>query len=262
VRYWDGTRSIGRGTVMRFSVLTLLVAAVTFLTGGAQAASSAETVVSTTEDGIRLTLIVPSHVYARNALLRLTVRVQNVSRHSVLTNLGLQCMASNPSVEVLDAHGNVTSQFPPHMWLPSCPFPFAVPLAAGRSTTRRVLFVLNGVAVRAVLKVGPNLAKRVITPRVAVGVSDTGTSALVVHKLLHGSVLVIDRPAHGRGPLYVYDSTYCGRPGGTASLFAKMSWTPTDGTRVHSACAGPQQWDGWAGFLNCPIVTIHYASPR
>jgi hypothetical protein len=246
---------------VRLSICVLLVAAVSFLTGGAQAAHNGATVVSTTQDGIRLTLTVPGHVYARNALLRFTVRVQNVSRHSVLTNLGLQCMATNPSVEVLDADGHVTSQFPPHMWLPSCPLPFAVPLAVGRSITRHVLFVLNGIAVRAGLNVGPNLAKRVVTPKVAVGVSDAGTPTLVVHKLVHGSVLVIDRPAHNRGPLYIYDSTYCGRPGGIASLFAKMHWTPIGGTRIYSACAGPQQWGGWAGYLNYPIVTIHFVSP-
>jgi hypothetical protein len=245
----------------RFLVLPVLLVAPFLPMGRVYATTSPGTTVTTTAHGITLTMVVPRRVYAKNALVRLTVHVRNVSRRSVLTYIGAQCTQTNPFIEVLDSDGDVTSQFPQNMMVHSCPIGAGYPLPAGASRTARVLFVLNGVAVRAVLNVGRYLRKTVITPSAPVGMSDTGPAPPVVHRSADGSVLSIERPAGAVGPLYLLDSTLCGPTAGTASLSTHTIWTPVEGNRISSGCLGPQHWSGFAGYLNYPVVTIDYSSP-
>jgi hypothetical protein len=217
--------------------------------------------VSSTAHGIRLSLVVPQRSYPRNALVRLAVRIQNVSHDSVLTYIGAQCISTNPFVEVLDSGGSVTPQTPPHMMLPPCPVPSGQPLAAGKSVTQHVIFILNGVAIRGVLNVGRYLATRIVTPKVAVRVSGAVPASLVVHRSQGGRVLVIQRPPGAPGPLYVFETTYCGAADGIASLLGEPHWLPVQGNRISSGCTGPQQWHGYAGYLNYSVETIDFTSP-
>jgi hypothetical protein len=247
--------------VKRFLFLPLLVVVPFLPTSHVNARASSGITVSTTAHGMRLSLIVPQRSYPRNALVRLAVRVRNVSSHSVLTYIGAQCISTNPFVEVSDSGGSETPQTPPHMMLPPCPVPSGQPLAAGKSVTQHVIFILNGVAIRGVLNVGRYLAKQIATPKVAVRVSDAIPASLVVHRLQGGRVLVIQRPPGAPGPLYVFETTYCGAADGIASLLGEPHWLPVQGNRISSGCTGPQQWHGYAGYLNYSVETIDFTSP-
>ncbi len=250
----------GKGSIARrFTILPLLVVA-PFLPVARVAAATPGTTVSTTAHGITLTLVVPSRIFPRSALVRFAVRVRNVSHHTVLTRLGPQCIDTSPSIEVLDGSGNVTSQFPPNADLPPCPIPFGEPLLRGQSVTQQVLAIVNGASVRAVLPVGRRLAQQVVTPKVAVGVTESVPQTVVVGQTTGNPFAVVPRPATAHGPLYVKDSTYCGAATGWARLSANLFWHHVKGDRVYSGCAGPQQWHGFAGYLNSPVVSIDYSA--
>jgi len=251
----------GKGSIARrFTILPLLLVAPFLPVAHAAAATSPGITVSTTAHGIKLTLVFPSRIFPRNALVRFTVRVHNVSHHTVLTRLGPQCIDNSPSIEVLDGSGNVTSQFPPNADLPPCPIPRGEPLLRGQSVTQQVLAIVNGASVRAVLPVGRRLAQQVVTPKVAVGVTQSFPQTVAIHQLNGNPFAVVSRPATAHGPLYVKDSTYCGAATGGASLSANLIWHHVKGDRVYSGCAGPQQWHGFAGYLNFPVVSIDYTA--
>jgi len=252
----------GKGRIAhRFLILPLLFVASFLPMARADAATSPAITVSTTAHGIKLTLVVPSRIFPANALVRFTVRVHNVSHHTVLTLLGPQCLDNSPSIEVLDDSGNVTSQFPPKADMPPCPIPRGEPLLGGKSVTQQVLAIVNGASVRAVLPVGRRrLAQQVVTPKVAVGGAESVPRTVAIHQLNGNPFAVVTRPATAHGPLYVKDSTYCGAATGGASLSANLTWHRVKGDRVYSGCAGPQQWHGFAGYLNSPVVSIDYSA--
>jgi hypothetical protein len=249
---------VSERSLKRFSVLLVLLLAPLLPRGLVYATTGSATVMTTTAHGIKLTMVVPRRIYHKNALVRLSVYIQNVSRHSVLTSIGPQCIGNNPFIEVWVA---VDLQIPPHMITPPCPVPAGQPLAAGKSVTQHVIFVLNGAVIQGVLNIGRSLAKQIATPKVVVRVSDAAPAPLVVHKLQGGTVLVIQRPSGAPGPLYVLETTYCGTAGGIATLHGEVHWLPVHGNRISSGCTGPQQWHGYAGYLNYPVVTIDYTSP-
>jgi hypothetical protein len=255
---WKEATSAPRKLMKRFLLLPFLVVVPLLPIRQAYATTSSSITVSRTAHGLKLTMVIPRRVYPRNALVRLSVHIQNVSRHSVLTSIGSQCIGNNPFIEVWDAE---IPQIPPHMMLPPCPVPSGQPLAAGKSVTQHVIFVLTGAVIQGVLNVGRSLAKQIATPKVAVRVSDAVPASLVVHKLQRGRVVVIQRPARAPGPLYVLETTYCGTGGGIASLLGEPHWLPVDGNRFSSGCTGPQEWHGYAGYLNYPVATIDYRSP-
>jgi len=244
----------------RFLLLFVLAFALVLPPRHVYATTSGSTVVTTIARGIRLTLVVPRRVYPKNALVRFSVHVQNVSRHSVLTFIGDGCTQTNPFLEVVDSAGDVTSQFPQNMMVHPCPIGAGYPLPPGASRIEKVLVVLNGVAVRAVLDVGRFLTKSEVTPPASVGISATGPAPPIVHQSAHGRVITIERPADAAGPLYLLDSTLCGPSSGTASLSAHEIWTAVQGNRIASGCLGAQEWSGFAGYLNFPVVTIDYRS--
>jgi len=249
------------GSIVRRSVILPLLFVAPFLPVAHVAAATPGTTVSTTAHGIRLTLVVPSRIFPRNALARFTVRIHNVSHHTVLTLLGPQCLDNSPSIEVLDDRGNVTSQFPPKADMPPCPIPHGEPLRRGQSVTQQVLAIVNGTSVRAVLPVGRRrLVQQVVTPQVAVGVTESVPQTVAIHQSNGNPFAVVARPATAHGPLYVKDSTYCGAATGFASLSANLIWHHVKGDRVYSGCAGPQHWHGFAGYLNFPVVSIDYSA--
>jgi len=250
-----------RGRIAKRCVIMPLLVVAPFLPGAhAVAATSPGTAVSTTAHGITLTLVVPIRVFPRNALVRFTVRVRNVSHHTVLTRLGPECIENSPYIEVLDDSGNATSQFPPNAEAPPCPIFFGQPLLSGHSVTQHVLAIVNGTSVRAVLPVGRKLEQQVVTPDVTVGLTENATQAVIIHRSIGAPFAVVARPATAHGPLYVEDSTYCGTATAGASLSANLIWHHVKGDHVYSGCAGPQQWHGFAGYLNFPVVSIDYTA--
>jgi hypothetical protein len=217
--------------------------------------------VTVTSRGIRMTLTVPGSVFPPEALVRFTVRVQNVSHHTVMTRLGPQCSDTNPAIEVLDAAGNVTDQWPPGFFPHPCPFPFPQPFAPGQSWTEHLLAVTNGVSVRAALLVWHQetlQASRVVTPAVSIQLVD-GQAPNVTLSL--GPFATIPRPVGAHGPLYAVDSTECAQGGGIERVDSNMLWYPVKGDRITSACSGTQRWVAWAGYVGYPVATIDYIGP-
>lgn len=115
---------------------------------------------SRTAHGIRLTLTLGRNVYPRAALVRATIRVENVSNHVV--NLWGPSAGGNgvyyPEVDVLGRHGRTV--FPPALHYgpvgPGQPRPFPNPLTPGQSFVRHGFIVLRGNRVRAQVPIDLN----------------------------------------------------------------------------------------------------------
>jgi hypothetical protein len=218
------------------------------------------TTVSVSAQGISLRLTVPSHVFPRGALERFTLRVQNVSHRTVPTYLGtFLCTGPNPSVELDDAAGNPTPQFPPGGMVNSCPVFQGYPLRPGSSWTGHVFAIMNGISVHAVLRIGRHLGRRIATHSIAIGVAEDGHPVVVVHHSKHGAYVVVPRPRGAQGPLYVIGSTLCWKVAGAASLRSSPNWTAVTGARLDSGCSGAQEWHAYAGYVGYPVATINYS---
>jgi hypothetical protein len=248
--------------VIRMAVLVLLLVVPFVMPESAHATSSTDITVTTVSHGIKLTLVVPGGTYPRNALVKLTVVVQNVSHYAVLTRLGPQCeTTNNPSIEVSNGKGQLTPQLPSIMHDGrGCGVTIGLPLMPRQSELQHVVAVLSGAYVRAVLYVGRYLAKGFRTPRGQIHLT-TGTALIAtLHPSNIGPYATVQRPSGAKGPLYFVESALCGSPAHPQGKEVNLIWSPTLFDRIYSGCAGTQDWHGLVGYLNYPVATINYRS--
>jgi hypothetical protein len=247
--------------------LPALLLVVSFLVPqSAHATTSTGVSISSVSDGVRLTLTLPRRVYPRNALVRATLRIQNVGHHTILTRFGDGCAITNPFIEVFDGRGRLMDQGPLIVsGNPGCPTILGQPFLPGRTVRQHVFAVLRGRYVRAVLNVGKSLNGRLITPKLAVRLVHGKAPIVTIKQSKIGPFAQVDRPPGASGPLYFVGSARCG----SASNFQGYSSTPlwsraaiAEGNRVYSGCYGEQQWRALAGYLNFPVATIDYTAPK
>src|SRR5579875_3419188 len=81
---------------------------------GERGSGKAPLVARSVSRGLRLTLMAPDRAYPRFAVVRLTVRLRNVSHHAIA--LGAFCTRYNPFVQVLDGAGTIV--YPPALHYP------------------------------------------------------------------------------------------------------------------------------------------------
>jgi hypothetical protein len=217
---------------------------------------------STTAHGVKLTLVVPRRTYPRNALVKFSVTVQNVSHYVVLTSLGSLCgLTSNPSIEVSNGKGQPTPQLPSSTFAGStCGAIIGRPLLPQRSERLHVVGVMSGAYIRAVLHIGRYLAKAFGTPRVQIRLTASTPLIAAIHQSNIGPYATVRRPARAKGPLYFVESAMCGSSTHPRGREVSLVWSPIVFNRVYSGCAGPQNWHGLAGYLNYPVATISYTS--
>jgi hypothetical protein len=225
--------------------------------------------VSATAGGLRLTLTVPRRSYPRNALARVTVRVENVSHHDVtfMTPGIAPPGVTAPQVQVLDRTGHALfppalSDYPP---LPG-PAPSIVILHPGETQHMRLFIIVRGARIRATIPFTPRaqpfpsvqyplnaLTTRPITVRLTSAPSPTVTE----HQTSAGPVFDVTRPPGAMGTLWWVSYTDCGD---VTNMSYTFGWVPT-GPRLGGGCRPVQSWHATLGYLNEPVTSIAYTAP-
>ena len=247
----------------RFLLLPLLVVVPFLPVRQANATASSSITVSTMSHGMRVTLQVPGRTFKRNALVKFSLIVQNVSHHPVLTSLGPLCgLTTNPSIEVEDGNGRPAPQLPSISYAgPSCGAITGSPLLPQESKLLYVIAVASGAHIRAVLRVGRYLVRAFGTPRIQIRLTASTPLIATIHQSNIGPYATVRRPAKAKGPLYVVESAMCGSSTHPRGREVNLVWSPFLFNRIYSGCVGAQEWHAVAGYLNYPVATINYTLP-
>jgi hypothetical protein len=227
----------------------------------AHATSSTGIADSTVSDGVRLTVTLQRSVYPRNALVRATVRIENVGQHTILTWVGDGCTSTNPFIEVFDDHGRLLDQGPTVAFdrAGGCSHVLGQPFRPGQVVVRHLFAVLRGRYLRAVLSVGKNLNAQEATSRLAVHLI-AGAAPTVTIDQSGEPVALVQRPPGATGPLYYSGSALCGTAADPQTTSMDLLWSPVSPT-LHSGCLQTREWHGLVGYLNQPVATIDYTAP-
>jgi hypothetical protein len=225
-----------------------------------------------TGGGMRLSLTVPRRIYPRNALARVTIRVQNVSTH-VVTYLspgdGLPGVSA-PQVQALDRLGRVV--FPPvQNEAPAIPGPasFWVLLHPGGSRTFYDLVIVRGARLRATLQFTPRaqpfdgvqypqnlLATRAVT----VGLTRADPPAITVRSTPSGPVADVGLPRGASRSLWWVSYADCTTEVTSPKSEYTFGWQPT-GPHLAPDCFPLQTWYATVGRLNHTVAVLRYVAP-
>lgn len=247
--------------MIRRSLLALALVVPFLLPRAAHATTSTRISVSTVSaDGVRLTLTLPRSVYPLNALVRATVRIQNVGQHTVFTRIGDDCTSTNPVIEVFDRQGRVMDQGPSVTFgNPGCKHVLGQPFRPRQVVVRHVFAVLRGRYLRAVLTIGKNLHGQDVSAKLAVRLI-TGVAPTVTIDQTSEPFATVRRPPGAIGSLYYSGSALCGTATDPQTTQINLLWAPVSSS-LHSGCLQTREWHGLAGYLNYPIVSIDW-KPR
>jgi hypothetical protein len=241
--------------------------------------------------GIRVTMSVPGRTFPLNALIRVGVRVKNLTHRAIVVDrLTRSCRADgpSPSVQVLDAHGQVL--FPPALPdpppddLPCAPTgPSPPELAPGDSFVSHFFVILRGDRIRALTSSDEFGAVITRTPLVRLHLVAGQVPRVRLDTqspFLHATVRPPGPPP--AGTLYYTDWYTCPEPDGTevaGQVFKgvvqppvqngtpvptgywglAMDWTGVRGTRLSPGdCPLPTEWHLAAAWLNHPVVRFTY----
>lgn len=218
---------------------------------------SALSVSKVSPDGFRLTLTLPRGNYPRNALVRASVRIQNVGRHTIFTRIGDGCISTNPFIEVFDRQGRPLDQGPSIPFEnPGCKHVLGQPFHPGQVVVRHIFAVLRGAYLRTVLRKGKNLQGRDASAKLAVRLF-TGEAPSVTIDQTDEPVVTVHRPPGATGPLYYSGSALCGTAADPQATQVNLLWSQVS-NRLHSGCSQTREWHGLVGYLNYPVVPFDW----
>lgn len=223
-----------------------------------RAATGTSTTVSTIlPDGVRLTLKLARSIYPRNALVRATVRIQNVGSHTIFTRIGDRCTSTNPSVEVFSRQGRLMDQGPSVAFdNPGCKYVPGQPFTPGQVVVRHVFAVLRGRYLRAVLTIGKNLNAQDVSAKLTVRLV-AGEAPTVTIDQNGEPAVTVHRPPGATGSLYYSGSALCGTAADPQTTQVNLLWSPVSST-FYSGCLQTREWHGLVGYLNYPVVPIDW----
>jgi hypothetical protein len=223
--------------------------------------------------GVVLSVSLARRTYPQDALVRVTVRLVNVSRRAVQiggTEAAI-CRQHGPGVRVTDA--NNRQLYPPAAeWvLASCGPPIRpLPLVPGHALQRKLLAVLRGDRIQGVASLG-NQSIQVLTPPVIVRLTNEPAPHLSLTTSSPAEIDVTPATPDQRGAFYLTTSIVClhTTPDASGNL-GGGSGTPDfvrgtvggDGVfRLPAGCDPPTRWSFAGGWLNHPAVTVDYSAP-
>lgn len=227
----------------------------------ARAASGSGIRVDTISHNVRLSLIVPKQVYPQNALVRVTVQVQNLSNHSMDLGAtsGRYCPTTSPGVQVIDKIGTIV--YPPEVsnYSICTPHPSSAILRPKRVIQRRLLVILRAPYLQAVVTIGKGIESAILPLRLVPGIPP---SSIVSNE---PSPHIDIHPSPGdRGRLHYFQVTEC-RTAQSDSVKGSLHWRTSGGARhvvrLHPDCLPATSWHVVAGYVNQPVATIEYRSP-
>lgn len=218
--------------------------------------------VGTVAHGVEMSLTIPRQSYARNALVPVEAQIKNVTHHTLL----LQAACGVPTVQVIDAHGNVL--YPPAVmnfeW--ECQAVGPVPLAAGQDVADHDFIIARAGRLRAtvdIMQVTNHVAHLVATVHTDAVIRLTREPAprTVIHRSSRPSADVYPRTT-ATGPLRMVYQFDCNSPQGSGGGWGRgtRAWTATTSTHLVSpdpiGCGPKRAWTVVAGWVNHPVVTI------
>ncbi len=210
---------------------------------------------------VRLSLSVPASTYPRNALVRVTVRLRNISAHPIHLNPP-DCGTRSISVDVLNAAGRIL--YPPILAgtpLPNCGVTTGPgrSVAPGQTLTITELVVLRGWRVQAradITEAGTILGA---PERVTLTRADPPVVAVHTQPDLHAD---LTRPARARGPLWYFAWGRCRSGESGQSMTGMLDWRSAAGTRLPAAvpqgCTGSPEWHALAGWVGHTVAHIDH----
>lgn len=216
----------------------------------------------TTSHGVQLTVSLSKSSYPRNALVPVVVRIQNVSRRSLVRLPG--CDKPNPDVQAVSPQGDVRYMQPirPIAPLQCVKGARAKILLPGDAFQEQHLIVLRAKLVRAAWTFGTpspaGMVVRTITSRpVPLTLISTREAAARVHS--SPSVYAdVARSPGGMGPLRYAQVAKCQTARGPEYVQDVVDWQTTEGPRLSPPCSNPLEWHAIAGYVNQPVATIDY----
>jgi hypothetical protein len=254
----------------RFLLVPLLVVVPLLPIRHAHAGTSSSITVSTTSHGIRLTLEVPRRSYLQDALIDVTVKLENISRETKA--LMVSCSQPNPEVRVMTVSG--AELYPPAVSsdVPAlgCGMSFPAQVLSGASLVFHPHIILRSFNVQAAVQLadrwtpgtGTGPVTEVDTKPISLALATGQPPTFTVTTFPNVSVDV--HPiAHTKGRLFFQYSSQCFRSDGTGDANLSRFWSAIRGTRIplfDSPCPR-MKFQVVAGYPNQPVATVNYTSP-
>lgn len=248
--------------VVRSIVLLLLIPPYLLVSRVEAARVSAVSVVVVTH-GVKLSLRIPRRTYPKNALVTVTVRLQNVSRHTVLVsvdNYPDAIVLDSARQEVYAARDPLLDQalFELHGPGPRPP----MKLRPHRVLVAPYFVILRGPLLQAVAMVGERGKEHSIQgPTLPLTLTDEAPPTVTVGETptIHAT---ITPPPGVSAPPYFIEQIQCT---GNGTISAGRGWQAAN-TNVltpefPSDCITPHKWIAVAGWLNYPVVDLAWSGP-
>lgn len=216
-------------------------------------------------DGLRLSWALPERVYRQNALIRLRLRIDNVSGHPIHVDSACPLPGLSVGIQVVNDSGWVLYP-PPLQHLPGigpCPGGPGRAFAPGSHMVLRTYVVLRARHLRAFASLIDARGHLVTVVGRTVTVALRPAPAPLAHVHIdHGSSSVRVTPPPGvQGPMHYVDSLFCSTVGQEFGE-SHLTWSRASGRRVSVECPIVLEWDVAAGWLNYPVVTVQYVAPK
>lgn len=221
--------------------------------------------------GLKLSLTVPSLSYPRNALIRVSVSIQNVSRHVVgylIPGVSLPGVAS-PQAEVLDRSGRIV--FPPAMpYMPPLPGPppSLQPLQPGQTIRVSEYIVVRGARIRASQQFTPTWSLSVrralntLTTRpITVQLTAAPAPQITLQQTAAGPVLDVTRPPGLSGKMLRLSYADCGDTTSGPNFEYSWSWVHS-GLHLTAGCSPLRAWHLRVAWLDHPVAALDYTPPQ
>jgi hypothetical protein len=222
--------------------------------------------------GVFLSISLARRTYPQDALVRVTVRLVNVSRRTVRVGAtsGPVLGHYGPGVQVLGA-GNQVLYPPAAEWVlaggakPVRP----APLLPGHTLQRKLLAILRGDRIQGIASLGAQ-SVRVLTPPLKLELTNEPAPHLTLITSAPAEIDVTPATPDQRGMFYLTTSILClhapdaggNEGGGSGDARFERGTVGRDGVfRLPAGCDPPTRWSFAGGWLNHPAVTVDYSAP-
>lgn len=221
--------------------------------------------------GLKLMLTLPRRSYPHNALAKVTVSIQNISRHTLgywVPGESLPGVAS-PQAEVLNRSGKLV--FPPAMpFMPALPgpAPFLAPLHPGQTIPETEYIVIRGTRIRASQSFTPRWPDNMQRPSsflmthpITVRLTRELPPHLLGHETTGGPVVDVLRPVGVTGRFLRLNYADCGPTDSGFRFSYSATWV---GTSAHltPGCAPLRAWHFRIAVLDHPVAAFDYTAPQ
>jgi hypothetical protein len=227
---------------------------------------------------VRLTISVPRTSYPRDALVRVTVRLRNISRVPIVVGSAqaVECEKVGPSAVVLSEQGDQVYPPAPLGGLQGSCGPYGIDdparlprLLPGHTMTRHPYVILRGPTIRAIATYyvhTDNSRLQAASKSVSVSLYDAPKPALTLTTSPGLSATIAPVTGAPAAKLRMVYQWLCPDPMGARGTAPMPYWLPakTNAAGTYTLtpdCPQPYQWHVAAGFPNQPVVYIDYCRP-